>query len=115
MNVEPQQQVESIPTRYEVNWRQPLEQNDEEDYAWPHTTANTGETIWVLKCEIFNCPAYSPVLAPLDYHLFGPLYATFRGHWFADEVQLKEVVHDWLCTQPQKLFLRASESLWNPG
>jgi histone-lysine N-methyltransferase SETMAR len=84
------------------------------DYAWPHTAACTGEALRVLKCEVFNHPAYSQDLAPSDIHLFGPLNAALRGHRFADE-KLKEVVHDWLCTQPKKFFLMASECLWTPG
>jgi histone-lysine N-methyltransferase SETMAR len=54
--------------------------------------------------EALDHPPYSPDLAPSDSHLFGPLKEDLRGHRFADDDEVKEVVHDWLRIQPKKIF-----------
>jgi len=49
------------------------------DNARPHTAAHTLETLKQLKWEAMEHPAYSPDLAPSDFHLFGPLKEALRG------------------------------------
>jgi hypothetical protein len=49
-----------------------------------------------LKFEVPGHPAYSPDLAPSNFHLFEPLKVAFRGHRFADDDEVKEEVHDRL-------------------
>jgi hypothetical protein len=41
--------------------------------ACPHTAAQTVETLKKLNLEELEHPLYSPDLAPLNCHLFGPL------------------------------------------
>jgi len=41
------------------------------DSACPHTAAHTLETLKQLKWEAMEHSAYSPDLAPSDFHLFG--------------------------------------------
>jgi histone-lysine N-methyltransferase SETMAR len=43
------------------------------DDARPHTAAATAETVQQLVFELLQHPAYSPDLAPSNYHIFGPL------------------------------------------
>jgi histone-lysine N-methyltransferase SETMAR len=69
-----------------------------------HTVAHTVETLCHLNFEVLEHPLYSPDLASSDYHLFGPLKGTLRGHHFASDQELKEVVHAWLVTQPKTFF-----------
>jgi len=38
---------------------------------------------------------------PSDFHLLGPLKNGLKDRRFADDDEVKEVVHDWLCNQPQ--------------
>jgi histone-lysine N-methyltransferase SETMAR len=64
-----------------------------------------------LKWEVLEHPAYSPDLAPSDFHLFGPLKNALRGRQFAADDEVKEAVHDWLCSQPQTFFSNAIKKL----
>ena len=44
-----------------------------------HTAAHTLENLKQLKREAMEHPAYSPDLAPSDFHLFEPLKNALRG------------------------------------
>jgi histone-lysine N-methyltransferase SETMAR len=61
-----------------------------------------------LKC--IPHPAYSPDLAPSDYHVFGPLMEALGGYKFSTDDELKEAVHRWLSSQLEEYFFS-----WNPG
>jgi len=65
--------------------------------ARPHTAHLTINTIQQLNWEVLEHPAYSPDLAPSYFHLFGPLKNALRGRFAADD-EVKEAVHDWLCS-----------------
>ena len=76
------------------------------DNARPHTTHLTINTIMQLNWEVLEPPAYSPDLAPSDFHLFGPLKNALRGRRFAADDEVKEAVHDWLQSTTNFLFQR---------
>ena len=73
------------------------------DNACPHTAAHTLETLKQLKWEAMEHPAYSPDLAPSDFHLFGLLKEALRGRQFSCD-DVKAAVHQWLCTRPKTFF-----------
>ena len=81
--------------------------------ARPHMAHLTINTIRQLNWEVLEHPAYSPDLAPSDFHLFGPLKNAPRGRRFAAHDEVKEVVHDWLCSQPQTFFSNSIKKLTN--
>jgi hypothetical protein len=56
-----------------------------------------------LNQEVLDNAGHSPVLSSSDCRLFWPLKLTFRGQRFAD-VEVQEVVHDWLHTQPKTFY-----------
>jgi hypothetical protein len=56
-------------------------------------------------------PAYSPDLAPSDYHLFGPLKNALRGRRFYTGKEVREGVHKWLRDQPKTFFLEEIRKL----
>jgi len=62
------------------------------------------ETLKQLKWETIVHPAYSPDLAPSDFHLFGPLKNVLRGRRFSCDNDVKAVVHQWLRVQPKTFF-----------
>ena len=74
------------------------------DNARPHPAAHTLETLKQLKWEAVEYPAYSPDLAPSDFHLFRPLKNALRGRRFSCDDDVKAAVHQWLCTQPKTFF-----------
>jgi len=43
-----------------------------------HTALLTVETITKLGCEVLQHPAYTPELAPSDFHIFGHLKNAFH-------------------------------------
>jgi histone-lysine N-methyltransferase SETMAR len=63
------------------------------------------ETINHLGFEVLEHPAYSPDLAPCDYHLFGPLKDALRGRRFSTDKEVREAVHKWLRDQPKTFIV----------
>jgi len=78
------------------------------DNACPHTAAHTLETLKQLKWEAMEHLAYSPNLAPSDFHLFGPLKYARR---FSCDDDVKAAVHQWLCAQPKTFFVDGIKKL----
>jgi len=61
---------------------------------------NLGEMHW----EVFPHPAYSPDLAPSDFHLFGRLKEAMKKKMFRDDHEVKLFLQRWLEEQPQTRF-----------
>ena len=74
------------------------------DNARPRTAIHTLQTLVKLDFTVLEHPAYSPDLAPSDYHLFGPLKNALRGHRFTLDEGVKKAVHEWLAAQPKTFF-----------
>jgi len=69
-----------------------------------------------LGFTVLEHPAYSPDLAPSDYHLFGLLKDALRGRRFTSDEGVKEAVHEWLAAQPKAFFSEGIQKLlerWN--
>ena len=65
------------------------------DIAKPHTALLTRQTLEKFRWEVLPHPAYSPDLAPSDYHLFRSLSDDLRGKHFDDEGPLKKYLEDF--------------------
>jgi len=96
-----------------TSWRPQFEANDDDEsegdvslpnYARPRTAAYTTETLKKLNFEVLEHPPYSPDIARLDYHLFGPIKQARRGCCSTTDQQLKEMVHVWLVSQPKTFY-----------
>ena len=57
-----------------------------------------------LKWQLLLYPAYSPNLAPSDFHLFGPLKNPFRGRRFGCESKLKSAMNEVVKTISKDWF-----------
>lgn len=66
------------------------------DNARPHTAAVTQRLLQHFQWEIFDHPAYSPDLAPSDYHLFPELKQWLGGKRFQSNVELQDSVKNHL-------------------
>jgi histone-lysine N-methyltransferase SETMAR len=57
---------------------------------YPHTATVTTGTLEEMQREVLAHPAYSPYLAPSNFHLFSPLKETLGGKILRanDEVKL---------------------------
>jgi histone-lysine N-methyltransferase SETMAR len=47
-------------------------------------------------CKVFQHPAYSPNLAPSDFHLFPTLKESLGGRCFRSNEEVKDAVKEWL-------------------
>jgi len=81
------------------------------DNASPHRAAHTVDTLSALKFEVLKHPPYSPDLAPLDFHLFGPMKEHLRSQKFADDNKVMEAVQSWLKAMPKSFFLEGIHKL----
>jgi transposase len=89
------------------------------DHARPHRAARTRALLEHFNWELLDHPAYSPDLAPSDYHLFTHLKNWKRSKRFSDKEELMEGVKIWLTSQAadfidtgiQKLILRYDKCL----
>lgn len=78
------------------------------DSAWPHTAGlRNAFRVWNFKFSTIQDTVQTNTSS--DFHLFWPVKGALRHYQFADD-KVKEVVHDWLCTQP-KLFFYACRKL----
>ena len=61
---------------------------------------------WYIGALSAKHPPYSRDLAPLDFHLFGPLKEHLQGHKFADDNEVS-----WLKATPKSFFLEGIRKL----
>ena len=74
------------------------------DSARPHTSIRTRETIASFGSTTLLHPSYSPDLAPLDYHLFGPMKQGLRGKHYENDEEVKTTVKTWFKEQPVEYY-----------
>lgn len=82
-----------------------------QDNARPHTAALTCGTLENLKWNVLPHPAYSPDLAPSDFHLFGPLKEFLGGKKFQTNDAVEDAVRSWMDDQPKHFFESGIKSL----
>jgi hypothetical protein len=75
-----------------------------QDNVRPHTAALTMATLLKLKWDVLPQPAYSPDLAPSDYHLFGPMKRVLGGKRFWNNDEVIAAVESWMHKQPKTFF-----------
>jgi histone-lysine N-methyltransferase SETMAR len=66
------------------------------DNARPHAAARTQAMLQEFGWEVFEHPAYSPDLAPSDFHLFPKLKEFLNGRRFKSDEEVNDAVKEWL-------------------
>jgi hypothetical protein len=59
---------------------------------------------------------YSAHLAASDFHVFGPLKEAMGCKSFRSDKEVRQAVHEWLCSPPKEFFPRGMHALlkrWN--
>jgi hypothetical protein len=79
--------------------------------AHPHVAATAIETILNLKFEVQPHPSHGRDFASCDFHSFGSLKETSRGHRFGSDEEVKVAVHKKLKKQPKTSSLMESQYL----
>ena len=74
------------------------------DNAKPHTAFVTKETITNLGWQLVPHPAYSPDIAPSDYHLFHSMQHWIDGTKFKDEDEVKSSISDYFDSMSLQFF-----------
>jgi len=65
------------------------------DNARSHTAHATAAAIAAKGWTVLLHPAYSPDLAPSDFHIFGPLKDYLRGQKFEDDDSVQTATRAW--------------------
>ena len=74
------------------------------DDARPHTAKTTLEVISAMGWEILPHAAYSPDLAPSDYHLFRSLQHYRVDSHFKSPVEVDKSIDDFINSKPPSFF-----------
>lgn len=72
-------------------------------HAKPHTSLTIRNKLLSLGWDVLPHPAYSPDLAPSDYHLFRPLQNSMNGKTF-DNVKIVKKHLDWFFADRTPMF-----------
>ncbi len=81
------------------------------DNARPHVAKSTQATIAELGWQVLPHPAYSPDLAPSDYHLFRSMEHFFRGKSYSDVESIRKDVGQYFAHQPTRFHEKGIQSL----
>jgi histone-lysine N-methyltransferase SETMAR len=81
------------------------------DNASPHIAKTTCKTIEELGWEVLPHPAYSPDLAPSDYHLFRSMEHFFRERSYLEIENIKKDVASFFASKPASFYEKGIHSL----
>lgn len=76
------------------------------DNARPHVALQTRETLMEFQWEVLQHPAYSPDVAPSDYHLFRSMQHGLAGTQFHNSEEVRKWIDDFIASKDKEFFYR---------
>ena len=80
------------------------------DNAMPHPALATQKILAYLGFQCLEHPAYSPDLAPSDYHLCPGLRKQLKGRHFSSDAEVIAAAETWLDGNTSEFFLSGFQS-----
>lgn len=74
------------------------------DNARPHIASKTKDTLMKLGWEILEHPAYSPDIAPTDYHLFRSMQNALSDTHFKSVDSIRKWIDEFMATKQPEFF-----------
>lgn len=81
------------------------------DNARPHVAKETKEALLDLEWEVLPHPAYSPDIAPSDYHLFRSIQHGLSGECFSNAADVRKWIDEWIASKDDSFFRRGIRML----
>ena len=81
------------------------------DKTRPHVAKTVRERIENLGREVLPHPAYSPDLAPSDYHLFRSMQHFFQEKIYTEVESIKKDLDSYFSSRPESFYKRGIPSL----
>lgn len=81
------------------------------DNASPHTAKPVRDTLESLKWEVLPHAAYSPDLAPSDYHLFASMGHALSEQRFRSYEEVRNWLDEWFTAKGEDYYWRGIHNL----
>lgn len=82
-----------------------------DDNARPHRAKTAQNKVEQLGWDRLGQPAYSPDLAPSDYHLFRSMQIALSDVRFRNAEEVREWINDWIAEKDEDFFARGIRKL----